>query len=135
MDERIYEQLKVWQLAHKFALQVYSVTKGFPAPECYGLVSQVRRAAVSIPTNVVEGNARASRREYAQYCNVARSSTAELRYLLRISRDLGLVGEIDYRPLEEGYSQVEKMLQGLINSLMGKRRDSHLVGPSLIPGP
>lgn len=75
MDERIYEQLKVWQLAHKFALQVYSVTKGFPAPERYGLVSQVRRAAVSIPTNVVEGNARASRREYAQYCNVARSST------------------------------------------------------------
>jgi len=113
----IFSQLKVWELAHQAALDVYKLTATFPAAERYGLTAQIRRAAVAVPTNIAEGNARASRREYLQYCYVARASVAEVEYLLRLALDLELIRQKEYSVLSEEYGQVGKMLQGLINKL------------------
>lgn len=112
-----YESLEVWQLSHDLALKVYQVTSRFPDSEKYGLVSQIRRAAVAIPTNVVEGNARRHRREYVQFCHVARASAVEVRYLLRLSLDLGFLSREDFDVLDDGYDRVSKMLYGLTKSL------------------
>lgn len=113
----IFEKLKVWQLSHKLALEVYRVTTGFPKEERYGLTSQLRRAAVAVPANIVEGNARNHRREYVQYCHIARASVAELKYLLMFSFELGLLEPQQYHSLYDGYNEVGKMLQGLITRL------------------
>jgi len=113
----MFDKLKVWELAHHLALDVYKLTANFPAVERYGLMSQIRRAAVAIPTNIAEGNARGSRREYLQYCHIARASVAEVEYLLRLCLDLGLIKANEYAALSERYGQVGRMLQGLINKL------------------
>ena len=113
-----YENLEVWQLSHDLAVKVYQVTSRFPDSEKYGLVSQIRRAAVAIPTNVVEGNARSHRREYVQFCHIARASAVEVRYLLRLSSDLGFLSREHFGVLDEGYDRISKMLHGLVKSLV-----------------
>src|SRR2546425_639776 len=107
----------VWKLPLHFSLDFYKLTANFPAVERYGLMSRIRRAAVAIPTNIAEGNARGSRREYLQYCHIARASVAEVEYLLRLCLDLGLIKANEYAALSERYGQVGRMLQGLINKL------------------
>lgn len=91
-----FENLTVWQLAHDLALRVYKVTSTFPTQEQYGVVAQMRRAAVSIPANIAEGNARGSRADYLRFCHIARGSVAEMKYLLRLSQDLGLLSFEEY---------------------------------------
>jgi len=115
--DAIFERLRVWQAAHDLTLGTYKATSKFPTIEKYGLTSQLRRAAASIPTNIVEGNARHSRKEYLQFCHVARASVAELKYLLRLSYDLELLPRETYQSLGDGRVQVGKMLQGLITRL------------------
>lgn len=112
-----FEKLKVWQLSHELALQIYKSTANFPTPERYGIISQIRRAAVAVPTNIVEGNARNHRNEYIQYCHVARAMIAEVKYLLRLSFDLGFLPDEKYQSLQGGYNHVGALLQGLIESL------------------
>ncbi len=82
---RSYEELEVWQLAMVTAQKVYSLTRRLPKEELYGLASQMRRAAVSIPANIAEGYARAGRKEYLQFPSVARGSQAELATLLKLT--------------------------------------------------
>lgn len=86
-----YERLEAWRLAHELALAVYRTTKGYPKEELYGLTSQTRRAATSVPTNIVEGSARRGPREFRRYLDTARASLAELGYLLRLARDLQIL--------------------------------------------
>ncbi len=131
--DAIFERLRVWRAAHELALGVYKATSKFPAAERYGLVSQLRRAATSIPTNIVEGNARHSRKEYLQFCHVARASLAELKYLLRLSYDLHLLPSETYQRLADGCVQVGKMLQGLINQLSKEGSDSGSRLPDPVP--
>lgn len=117
MAQPPHERLKVWELSHELALGIYRLTEGFPPAERFGLTSQLRRAAFAIPTNIAEGNARGSVREYAQFCRVARGSLAEARYLLRVSADLGLVRQDTFSDYAGKYDQVGKMLHFLLASL------------------
>jgi len=112
-----FEELRVWQLSHQLALEVYRVTAKFPMSERYGLTSQLRRATIAVIANIAEGNARNHRREYLQYCHIARGSIAEVKCLLRVSRDLEMLSDRDYQSLLVGYNQAGKMLQALINRL------------------
>ena len=84
-----FEDLAVWQKAHAVVLRVYKLTRGFPKEELFGLAAQMRRAAVSVPANIVEGFYRAGRSDKARFMNVAQSSLEELRYYFILSRDLG----------------------------------------------
>lgn len=93
-----YERLDVWERAHALALQTYEVTREFPRSELYGLVSQLRRAAVAIPTNVAEGQSRGSRQDYLRFCFFARGSLSELTYLLRLAKDLGYLSNANWAP-------------------------------------
>jgi four helix bundle protein len=84
-----YRQLVVWKEAHAFALQVYRSTEIFPKYELYGVTSQLRRAALSVPTNVVEGYARRSSKECRRFFDISVASLAEAGYLIEFARDLG----------------------------------------------
>ncbi len=86
-----YRQLKVWQRSHALVLELYRATQGFPVGERYGLTSQLRRAALSVPTNIAEGARRANTREYADFLNIAQGSLSGTEYLLLVSRDLGYI--------------------------------------------
>jgi len=86
-----FTELKVWQRGHALVLKVYQLTTGFPLVERYGLTSQLRRAALSVPTNIAEGSKRISNHEYARFLNVAEASLAETEYLLLVGRDLAYV--------------------------------------------
>lgn len=121
------EKLKVWNLAVDLVLQVYRATASFPAEERFGLTQQLRRAAVAVPANIAEGNARNHPREYIQYCHIARGSIAEVKCLLRIGWRLGLVTTSTYQSLYEGYDQLGRMLQALINKLKSRVDPRHTV--------
>lgn len=83
-----FTEIKVWQRGHALVLSVYRATVGFPIAERYGLLSQLRRAALSVPTNIAEGSKRTGRQEYARFLNISEASLAETEYLLMVSRDL-----------------------------------------------
>jgi four helix bundle protein len=108
-----FTDLRAWQKSHKLALDVYRLTTRFPSNEMYGLTSQLRRAAVSVPTNLAEGSKRQSNLEYARFVNIAEGSQAETEYLLMLSRDLGfLTAEAAVTALTE-VSQIARMLSAL----------------------
>ena len=113
------DKLKVFHRADALVVDVYRVTKRFPAAERYGLQSQLRRAAVSVPTNIVEGCARASTREYAHFVTVALGSASEVRYLLGLSARLGLLTQEEVQPLTDDYTHLLRALQGLLTALHG----------------
>ncbi len=108
-----FTDLKVWQRSHALVLELYRLTEAFPAPERFGLIAQLRRTAVSVPTNIAEGSKRRTAQDYARFLNLAESSLAETEYLLIMSRDLGyLTSTATADPLEE-ISQIAKMLNAL----------------------
>ena len=88
---RDFRELKVWEKAHLLTLKIYKVTKGYPKEELYGLTSQLRRACVSIPTNIAEGCVRSSDADFARFLYIALGSTSELEYLIVLSNDLKFI--------------------------------------------
>ena len=94
-------------------LQVYQVTKAFPLEERYGLTSQLRRCALSVPTNIAEGSKRLTGAEYARFLNIAEGSLAETEYLLTVSRDLGYLPATLTKPLLTEADEIARMLHGL----------------------
>ena len=86
---RTFQDLTVWQKAHKFVLETYSLTASFPKHETYGLAAQMRRAAVSIAANIAEGFRKRSQADKARFMNIAEGSVEECRYYLVLSQDLG----------------------------------------------
>jgi four helix bundle protein len=108
-----FTELKVWQRSHDLVLQIYRLTKSFPLEERYGLTSQLRRAALSVPTNRAEGSKRQSSAEYSRFLNVAEGSLAETEYLLMVSRDLGYLTEPVCKPALAESAEIAKMLHGL----------------------
>lgn len=112
-----FEQLRVWQISHELGLHVYRISKAFPDEEKYGLTAQLRRAATAVPTNIVEGNSRGHRREYIQFCRIAKSSAVEVKYLLRLARDLGYLSEAEYRSLFDRYEHLGALLHFMIRKL------------------
>jgi four helix bundle protein len=113
-----FEDLEVWRTAHRLVLQVYGITDGLPPSQKYGLVSQMQRAAVSVPANVAEGFKRHSGAEKIRFYNIAQGSLEELRYYFILCRDLGC--KIQFEPLNTDAHRVGRMLTGLIKSI-GRR--------------
>jgi len=115
-----YKNLVAYQKAYDLALGTYQVTKDYPKEEIYGLVSQMRRSAVSIPCNIAEGYRRKSRKEYIQFLHIAYGSCGELETLLSLSRDLKFIDENGSRRLYQLQEEVSRLLNGLITSLVRK---------------
>src|SRR6187401_1755378 len=97
---RNHEQLRVFHDAHELAIAVYQQRQGFPRDEWFGLRSQVRRAAVSVPCNIVEGNARETGRHYVRVLHIALGSSCELDYLMSLVRDLNMAPGSDWETLQ-----------------------------------
>jgi four helix bundle protein len=112
-----WRDLIVWQKAHAAALVVYRITAAFPPEERYRITNQLCRAAVSVPTNIAEGKGRGSAAEFRQFLVIARGSIEETRYLLLLSKDLGLLSPSAYTELESTYTEVSKMTNALLKSL------------------
>lgn len=117
MRTRRYQSIKAWQLADHLAVAIYEVTKTFPGEERYGLVSQMRRASVSVAANIVEGSSRSSRKEYLQFLSVSRGSLSELRYFLHLSNRLGYLKEEKCLQLDELCDEVARVSYGLMRSI------------------
>src|ERR1041384_192342 len=94
-----FQDLKVWYRSHALVLAVYRLTVKFPAEERFGLVAQLRRAILSVPTNIAEGSKRQSSQEYGRFLNIAEGSIAEAEYLLIVSRDLAFAASSIVQPL------------------------------------
>jgi four helix bundle protein len=112
-----FRQLKVWQKSHQLALFLYQVTASFPRTESYGLTAQIRRAGVSIPSNIAEGCGRRGDAELARFCDIAAGSASELEYQLLLARDLKLIQPDDYEKLEEQTTEIKRMLTVSVRKL------------------
>ena len=114
---RDHRKLRVFQLAHALVLRTYPATANLPIEERYGLQVQIRRAAVSVPTNIVEGAARFSEAEYCRFLEIAHGSARETVYLLQLSSDLGFIEKPTIDPLVKGFDEVAGGLQKLTHGL------------------
>jgi len=113
-----YKELKVWQKSIKLVKEVYKITNQFPSNETYGLSIQMRRAAISIPSNIAEGYLRKNLKEYSQFLRVSYSSSAELETQIIIAKDL--YKKINYQKIEFLIEEVQKMLGAMIRKLENK---------------
>ena len=122
MSEKLksYKELKVWQRSYQLCLEIYKITKGFPDEEKYGLTSQLRRAAVSVPSNISEGYGRKTTPEYIQFLYIAYGSICEIETQILLSGDLNYISTGKLEMLNEGIREVERMLKALIRSLENK---------------
>jgi four helix bundle protein len=111
-----FEDLEVWQYAHRLVLIIYRITKDFPNEERFGLISQMRRAAVSIAANVAEGFKKRGIKDKANFYNTAQGSLEELRYYLILSKDLGYVES--HGQVMEDVDSTGRMLYGLIKAVV-----------------
>ncbi|TCI92604.1 four helix bundle protein [Tenacibaculum sp. M341] len=114
---RDYKKYEVWKKSHKLALEVYNQTKSFPKEEMYAITSQLRRASLSIPTNIVEGTSRNSEKEFAYFINIASGSSAEVEYLLEFSKSLKYLSEEQHIMLHKEVLAIRKMLNVLYKKL------------------
>ena len=112
-----FRKLIVWEKAHHLTLKIYKVTESFPREEMYALVSQIRRASVSIPTNTAEGCVRSSDADFSRFLYISLGSTSELEYLMLLSKDLEYINEELYNELAKDVNEIKKMLIGMIKKL------------------
>jgi len=112
-----YRDLIAWRKAMDLVTDIYLVTKAFPRDEQYGLTSQLRRAAVSVPSNIAEGQARFSRKEFHHFLSHARGSLVEIETQVTIAQNLGYLGPNQTQPLLDKTSELGKVLNGLIASI------------------
>jgi four helix bundle protein len=112
-----HEQLDLFKVARQLAIEMYKETAHFPAEERFGLSSQIRRSAVSIPANIAEGAARRSKREFARFLLNARGSSTELRLLLEIATETGILDEDRHRRHDAALNRVFSMLNGLLKNV------------------
>ena len=118
---RNYRDLQVWQRAKAFAVEIYRVTETFPRKEQYSLTDQIRRSAVSIPSNIAEGHIRRSDKVFANYLDTALGSAAELSTQLEIALEVGYLQPKVSRRLQAELQEIIKMLFGLLAVVTGKR--------------
>lgn len=116
-----FRELNVWRKAHRLALEVYKATAGFPREELYGLTGQMRRAGMSVPTNITEGCGRNTDGEFGRFLGIAMGSASELEYLLLLSRDLKLLEKRRFETLNGSTTEVKRMLAALLKKLKADR--------------
>ena len=115
---KTFRDLKVWEKAHELVLEIYKITKNFPNEEKFGLVSQLRKSASSIPTNLAEGFKRRSKKDFAHFVNIADGSLEETKYILFLSYELGYLDRSELDKLSKIYDEVGRMLNGLYRGLL-----------------
>jgi four helix bundle protein len=118
---RPHHDLLVWKKAVDFTIKVYRATETFPKDERFGLISQIRRASVSIAANIAEGAGRKSTKEFANFLSIAQGSASEVETELLISYRLGFVSEEKFRTLVDNLDEIGRMLTGLRQHLYSKR--------------
>ncbi len=111
---RDFKKIKAWQYADDLAVLIYNKSKSFPKEEVYGIISQLRRAAVSVPTNIAEGSGRKQGKDHLRFLLIARGSMSEVEYLLHFSKRIGYLKETDYEHLEDQRKRAARTLSGLI---------------------
>jgi len=116
-----FRKLKVWEKAHQLVLTVYQLTTPFPREETYGLTAQIRRSALSIPSNIAEGCGRDGDAELARFCLIARGSATELEYQILLAHDLSRITSEHYEQLSEEITEIKRMLTVLVQKLNADR--------------
>ena len=111
---KTHKDLDVWKKAMSFVTELYKITATFPKDERYGLTSQMRRAAVSIPSNISEGAARQSNKEFIQFLYIALGSNVEIETQLNIARNLNFINDETFEKMDEDQNEISRMLMGLI---------------------
>lgn len=112
-----YKDLKVWEKAHQFTLDVYRVSRLFPKEEMYGLTSQLRRSAASIPANIAEGCGKKTQPDLANFLNISLGSSNEAEYFILLAKDLKYISSEDYLILEKLINEIKAMLIALIGKV------------------
>jgi len=126
---RTFKDLKVWQKSYDLCVHVYTLSRRFPADERFGLSFQLRRAAVSVPSNIAEGYGRETTKDYLRFLWIASGSLAELETQLLLSKDLGLSSEEEAARVIDATAEVERMLKALIRSLQERQRTASRPDP------
>lgn len=107
---RDFRKLQIWERAHNLVLKIYEITKLLPKEELYGLTSQIRRAAVSVPTNIAEGAGKDSNKDFTRYLSIALGSLSEIQYLLFLIKDLNYISDFEISPLEIEANELKMMI-------------------------
>jgi four helix bundle protein len=116
-----FRDLKVWEKSHLLTLDVYRATAKFPSDERFGLISQMRRCAASVPANIAEGCGRRGNGEFHKFLQIATGSASELAYHFMLSRDLGFLDAMTYAEFDSKINEIQKMLAGLILKVDSER--------------
>ena len=114
---RDYTKIEAWKLADDFTVAIYERTRSFPREELYGITSQLRRAVSSVPANIVEGSARATKRDYLHFLHIARASLAEAQYFVHLAKRLSFLADAEAILLHQQTKQVFACLHGLIQAV------------------
>jgi len=118
INERPHKRLVAWQKAVELVTEIYKMTEGFPKKEEFGITSQLRRAAISVPSNIAEGLTRKTKKDKLHFLNIAQASLSEIDTQIEISLRLGYVSQQVYEDVEIRVVEVEKLLSGLIRSIV-----------------
>lgn len=112
-----YKKYKVWQKSHELVLELYKTTHSFPKSEQFNLISQINRAAISIPTNIAEGCGRETQKELIRFLYISSGSAHEIDYLITVSNELGFITNEKSKQLLSKINEIKKMLYALINTI------------------
>ena len=114
---RDFKKYDIWKLSHVFTLKIYDITKSYPKDEIYGLISQIRRASSSIPTNISEGCGRDSDVEFNRFLTIALGSASEVEYLILLSKDLNYIDQDSFIVLNEEINLIKRKIYSLKQKL------------------
>lgn len=117
-----YRRLAVWRKAHAIALNIHRLTEDIPQRRCAGLVSQLQRAALSIPANIAEGASRATDRDFAKFLQIALASTTEVEYHLEFASDAAIISRTEFSLRQQEIVEVRRMLTGLVKHVRQSNR-------------
>jgi four helix bundle protein len=120
-----YQELEVWKKAHELALLVFGMTERFPKSDQYGIVSQARRPASSVPANIAEGFGRGTTREFLRSLQIARGELEETRYFMLLSRDRGRISKEAFEQVDAGCDSTGRLIKALGKSLRGRLKSKH----------
>jgi four helix bundle protein len=115
--EKPHKKLEAWKQSMDLVIEIYRTTENFPSQEIYGLTNQIRRAAISIPSNIAEGAARQTKKEFTNYLHMAQGSLSELDTQIELASRLGYFDQETFRMLDERLERIDKMITGLIHHL------------------